>query len=119
VHLIQILLPLGRNDGARQSERLFQSVRDELVARFGGLTAYTRAPAVGLWVDGQAPPAGNEGTGPTPVQRTPRAEKDELVIVEVMAHQLDRAWWTDFRRRLEGSFEQQQIVVRALPIDLI
>jgi hypothetical protein len=119
VHLIQILLPLGRHDGARQPDRLFQAVRDELVARFGGLTAYTRAPAVGLWVDGQAAAAGNEGAGPASGQRTPRAEKDEVVIVEVMAHELDRAWWTDFRRRLERGFEQEQIVVRALPIEPI
>jgi hypothetical protein len=121
VYLIQILLPLDRNDGARQPEFLFRSVRDELVARFGGLTAYTRAPAVGLWADREGPATSDDGTGAS-VPRTPsapRAEKDELVIVEVMAPELDRAWWSDFRRRLECRFEQEQIVVRALPIETL
>lgn len=98
VYLVQILLPLARNDGQRQPPALFGAVRDELVARFGGLTAYSRSPAVGLW-------NGGEGT-----------DRDDVVTVEVMAEELDRAWWSAFRRLLEERFAQQSIVVRALPI---
>lgn len=121
MYLIQILLPLDRNDGARQPAFLFRSVRNELVARFGGLTAYTRAPAVGLWADPEALAASDDGTGAFPphTPSAPRAEEDEVVIVEVMAPELDRAWWSGFRRGLECRFEQEQIVVRALPIETI
>jgi hypothetical protein len=96
--LIQILLPLNRNDGTRQPPALFTDVRDELVARFGGLTAYARAPAVGLW----------NGDGNT--------DRDDVVTVEVMTGQVDHAWWAGFRQRLERRFEQESVVVRALPI---
>ena len=49
MYLIQILLPLYRNDGQALPRALFRQVRDELIERFGGLTAYTRAPASGYW----------------------------------------------------------------------
>ena len=97
--LVQILLPLNRNDGERQPASLFDDVRSELVERFGGLTAYSRAPAVGLW-DG-----GGDHT-----------DRDDVVIVEVMTPELDRPWWSEFRRRLESRFRQDEIVVRAMPI---
>lgn len=97
--LVQLLLPLNRNDGARQPPALFAEVRDELVQRFGGLTAYSRAPAVGLWDED------GEGTA-----------RDDVVIVEVMVERVDHAWWADLRQRLERMFEQEAIVVRALPI---
>jgi hypothetical protein len=43
MHLVQILLPLA---GDRP---VFDEVMHELTERFGGVTAYTRAPAAGLW----------------------------------------------------------------------
>jgi hypothetical protein len=98
MYLVQILLPLNRNDGQRQPPELFGAVRDELVARFGGLTAYSRSPAVGLWT----------GAGE-------RTDRDDVVIVEVMTDDLDHGWWDSFRRLLEDRFEQSAIVVRALP----
>jgi hypothetical protein len=97
--LVQILLPLDRNDGERQPRALFDSVRGELVERFGGLTAYSRSPAVGLWSKGA------HGT-----------ERDDVIIVEVMTERLDRLWWADFRRTLEVRFGQETVVVRAVPI---
>lgn len=47
--LIQILLPLYDNRNQRLPAALHTGTRDELVARFGGITAYTRAPVEGLW----------------------------------------------------------------------
>jgi hypothetical protein len=96
MHVIEMFLPLKRNDGAEQPRALFGEVRRELVERFGGLTAFTRAPAEGLWED----PDGS-------------VDRDQIVIFEVMAEDLDRDWWADFRRRLEAMFEQEAIVIRS------
>ncbi|HZW19846.1 hypothetical protein [Noviherbaspirillum sp.] len=100
--LIQIFLPLYDNDGNAQPQALFGQVRDELIARFGGLTAHSRSPAHGLW---------QEQDGAT--------VRDDLVVYEVMADNIDEAWWPTFRQRLEQGFRQESIVVRALTIRLL
>jgi hypothetical protein len=100
-HLIQILLPLCDNDGHAFGEELFSKVRRELTERFGGLTAFTRAPAQGLWND----------AGET--------KHDEIVVFEVMAKRLDATWWRDFRRALEQDFRQDTIVIRAQPVTVL
>jgi hypothetical protein len=48
MYLIHILLPLKDNQGRPHGRELFRGVAGELTERFGGLTAYTRAPAEGL-----------------------------------------------------------------------
>lgn len=53
--LIEILLPLAYNDGAPIPDELLDSVRGDLVAQFGGLTAFNRSPAEGIWVSNDAP----------------------------------------------------------------
>ena len=95
MHVIEIFLPLARNDGTPQPAGLFAALRAELVERFGGLTAFTRAPADGLWDDG--------GT----------VEADRIVVFEVMDEGFDAAWWADYRHGLEGRFQQEEILVRA------
>jgi hypothetical protein len=101
MHLIQILLPLYDNAGNTLSEALFGTVRRELTERFGGLTAFTRAPAQGLWKD--------EG----------ETKHDEIVVFEVMAEQLDAAWWRDYRKSLEQEFRQDTIVIRVQPVTIL
>jgi hypothetical protein len=54
-----------------------------------------RAPAEGRWHQG----------GET--------EHDEIVVVEVMAANLDRAWWSGLRARLTTEFRQLELVIRA------
>jgi len=98
MHVIEIFLPLKRNDGSEQPRSLFAAVRKELVERFGGLTAFSRAPAEGLWED-------HEG----------RVEGDQIVIFEVVADEVDRAWWSGFRARLERDFAQDEVLIRAAP----
>ncbi|MBV8799748.1 MAG: hypothetical protein JO208_08080 [Alphaproteobacteria bacterium] len=88
--LVQILLPLPAGSGDAMRD-----VKEELSARFGGVTAYSRAPAEGVWRDGNT------------------KEKDNIVIVEAMVDDLDRAWWRDFRARLERRLDQKELVVRA------
>ncbi|WP_027602130.1 MULTISPECIES: hypothetical protein [Pseudomonas] len=100
MYLIQLLLPLNDNDGQRLPGALFQEVREELVARFGGLTAFSRAPVEGLCQD-----------------EAERVEDDELLVYEVMTEALDRAWWADYRRQLEAAFRQREILIRAQPTE--
>jgi hypothetical protein len=106
MHLIQILLPLYDNSGTQQPGELFDKTREDLIGRFGGLTAYTRAPAKGLWKeDGSA-------TGSTTM-------RDDIVIYEVMTDSLDEAWWRTYRGLLEQRFRQEAIVVRAQRVTLL
>ena len=97
MYLIQILLPLP-GDG-RGSSKLFLEVREELAARFGGLTFYSNAPAEGLWRDGCD------------------MEEDAVVVAEVMADELDRDWWAGYRAELERRFRQDEIVIRSLSME--
>ena len=102
MHLIQVLLPLYENDGRPLPRDLYRAVAAELTERFGGLTAHTRAPAEGLWKEGPASTA-----------------RDDIVIYEVMADRLDRAWWRDYRSGLEARFRQEQVVVRVQVTELL
>jgi len=95
MHLIEILLPLTDNEGRAFGAGEFNRVRDELAARFGGVTAFRRAPGEGVWAEGGA------------------VSRDEVVIFEVMTGALDRAWWAAYRGELERRFRQEKLVVRA------
>ena len=96
VHLVEILLPLRDNEGRRFDGALYAGLRERLVERFGGLTAFTRSPAEGLW-------EAEEGD----------RSRDAIVIFEVMADTLDRSWWRTLREELEARFRQDEIVIRA------
>ena len=101
MHLVQILLPTHDNDRRLFDDRTLGAIHAELAARFGGLTAYSRAPAHGTWAfDGGS-------------------AKDDIVVVEVMTDTLDREWWRTFRARLEKDLRQQRIIVRAHEIEII
>jgi hypothetical protein len=97
VHLVQLLLPLRDNAGNPFPREAFVRVRAELTARHGGVTAYLRSPASGVWRDDQGTVA-----------------QDEVVMVEVVVADLDRAWWTAYGRELETRFRQSELHVRAL-----
>jgi hypothetical protein len=101
MHLIQILLPLYDNEGNTFGEELYGKVRREMTERFGGLTAFTRAPAQGLWKD--------EG----------KTKRDDIVVFEVMADELDADWWRGYRQSLEKAFRQDAIVVRAQDVRIL
>jgi hypothetical protein len=101
-HLIQILLPTHTRDGAAVASEQFARVRVELTERFGGVTAYSRSPATGLWI--------NEDE---------TIERDQVIMVEVVVEGFDREWWTSYREQLESRFEQEEIHARALTLELI
>ena len=101
MHLVQILLPLSDNDGHPFPRAQYDKVAVELTKRFGGVTAFTRAPAEGRW----------SGHG--------HANSEEVVVIEVMVERLDAVWWTDYRKGLEKRFRQQHIIVRAQSVLLL
>jgi|SRR3954449_5278492 hypothetical protein len=100
MHLVQTLLPVVDETGQRFDEGVFETVRRELTHRFGGVTAFMRSPAVGLWKN----PSG-------------AIDRDEVVTVEVMVDGLDRQWWRSYRDDLARRFRQEALVVRAIAIE--
>jgi hypothetical protein len=100
VHLVQLLLPVQDQDGQSYPRHLCDELVRRLTDRFGGVTAYTRAPATGVW----EAPSGH-------------AVRDQVVVYEVMADQLDRSWWAGLRDELEAGFRQDEIVVRAQQVE--
>ena len=101
MHLVQLLLPLYNNSGIQFEQKLYTEVRNEFVDRFGGITAYTRAPVHGLW------------------QESEQIVRDDLIIYEIMVEKLEEEWWRGYREILESRFQQQSLVVRALQILLL
>lgn len=97
----QILLPITDNRGHPYAPEIISRIQQRLVEKFGGYTAHSRAPAQGVWV--------NEG----------EASRDEIVVVEVLAEDLDREWWQAFRSGLERDLGQEQLVITAQEVELI
>ncbi|HEX8596440.1 MAG TPA: hypothetical protein VF682_24645 [Pseudomonas sp.] len=100
--LVEIFIPKTDNDGRAFPAGLFSSVRQELVDRFGGMTAFTREPVEGLWgiaEDGK--------------------RHDTLIIYEVMVQEVDRLWWEAYKLDLEKRFAQDELVIRFSTIEMI
>jgi len=73
----------------------------QVSGRFGGLTAYSRSPARGLWKSGAA------------------THLDDIVVLEVMTPRINRAWWKKYRRSLERTFRQDEIILRIQDITVL
>ncbi|MCE7063493.1 hypothetical protein [Dyadobacter sp. CY343] len=101
MQLIQVFIPIYDQAGSRFEQRFFDQLKEKLTGRFGGVTIYQRAPATGLWKEG------NE------------AVHDEMVIYEVMAQELDLDFWKSYKADLEMQFQQQQILIRSSEINVI
>jgi hypothetical protein len=100
MHLIQIFLPLRDDEGRAFPRSDFDRVRGELTDRFGGVTAFLRSPALGAWED--------EGGD---------VQRDEVVLLEVMAAHVDHGWWASYRGQLERRFRQDEVLVRAMGME--
>lgn len=100
--VIQVLLPLTKPDGSPFPANYFTVIRKELADRYGGITAYSRAPAIGLWKESED-----------------RTIADDIVIFELMVESLDLGWWKEYKINLEKLFEQDQIVMRYWEISRI
>lgn len=102
MHLVQMLVPIYDNAGQRFPAAALHRIRRELTASFGGVTAYTRAPAQGAWED-------EEG----------RVHHDDVVVIEVIVERLDRVWWTAYRTEVADRLRQATLLVRATAIELL
>lgn len=100
MYLVQILLPLHDNQRAAFAQGLFEAVEEEMTQRFGGVTAYVRAPASGAFRNSRG-----------------SVMEDDVAVFEVMCSELDRAWWASYREQLTTLFAQEELVVRAMPIE--
>ena len=101
-HLVQVLLPIHHQDGSNVPTGEFARVRVELTERFGGVTAYSRSPAIGLWKSSDD-----------------EVERDQVIMIEVVVEVFDREWWADYRQQLELRFGQEEVHARALAMELI
>lgn len=79
---------------------LFDQVRTELAEKFGGVTVFVRSPAVGLWED-------DDG----------EVQRDDVVLLEVMAAHVDHGLWRGYRQQLEQRFLQDEVLVRASAVE--
>ena len=95
------MLPTFDNEGQRFPNSEFERVRRELTDRYGGVTAFVRSPAVGLWTD-----------------EAGQIRQDELVTFEVMTDALDRDWWREYRELLQQRFRQQLVARLLLELSL-
>lgn len=101
MYLVQILLPLADNAGQRFTGAVYKRVRSELAERFGGITSFTRAPGEGVWKEGG------------------HTSHDDIVVFEVMAREIDEAWWEKYRAELERRFQQETIAIRAIKMEML
>ena len=99
MHLVQFLLPLHDNNNQKFPNAHFNRVRADLTDRFGGVTAFVRSPAVGLWKE-----------------HNDEVNRDEVVMFEVMADQLDKDWWASYRKQLQGQFHQHEVLIWAYSV---
>ncbi len=95
MHLVQLLLPIRSESGHAYPREHYDELVRLLTERFGGVTAYTRSPATGLW---------ESDSGET--------VRDQVVVYEVMVEHLEPSWWADLRAQLETRFAQDELVVR-------
>ena len=99
--LIEILLPLKDNAGKPFDRKVFDALRRDLTDIVGGVTAFTRAPALGETRSGG------------------KTVQDDIILLEVMTDEIDDEWWKRYRQSLEDIFEQDEIIIRALPMKKI
>lgn len=102
MYLVEILIPLTDNDGNDFPRTLFDRTRQELIDQFGGLTAFLRAPASGIWTT-------PDGT----------VQRDSIAVLEVMTEIIDRQWWRRYCEKLEERFAQESMVIRSSVIEIL
>jgi len=96
--LVQILLPKQTGSGEPIRQQWFNSLLKELTETFGGATSFIRGPAQGLW------------------QSRGETQRDSIAVIEIMADNLEDAFWRSLRKRLERELGQDEIVIRAQEI---
>lgn len=101
MHLIELFLPIYDGKGKKIPKALFEKTSDELIKKFGGLTAYFRSPIKGYW------------------KTEHETIVDELLIFEIIEDCLSVSWWKEYRFVLEKRFKQNKLMMRTYPIQLL
>ena len=96
--LIQLLLPKMDHQGRPFPDRYWEALKLKLADTFGGVTAYTRALADGIWAPRNKP-----------------ISRESIFVVEVMSDDIDEVWWAELRLSLERDLDQDEVMIRALP----
>jgi hypothetical protein len=94
-YCVEVFVPMKSGDGQPLSRKDLEQLKSMLADRFGGVTAYTRAPAEGLWEQGGS------------------VDRDDIVVLEVMVDGLDTPAWAKIQQELQSSLKQDEIIVRA------
>jgi hypothetical protein len=81
--------PTRSAEGTTFADELLRQTREELVERFGGLTAYTRS-ATGVWTS----PHGD-------------IKEDRVVMIEVLSGRFVKDWWRSYAATLKKRFRQE------------
>lgn len=101
--LAEIFIPLNDNNGTDFPASLYQRIEKELTDQFGGVTAFSRAPAKGRWKE--------DDTG--------TVAKDDIVIFEVMTDIIDLTWWKNYQTELKKIFDQDEILIRFSDVEML
>jgi mRNA-degrading endonuclease YafQ of YafQ-DinJ toxin-antitoxin module len=103
MYLIELLLPLTNNKDKPFKTKYFEQVQHHLTEKFGGLTAFTRNPAEGVWKQ-------DKSSKPT---------EDEIIIFEVLTPRFSKKWWQDYKEELKTTFQQKDIIIKVMKIELV
>ena len=98
--LIELFIPLYDNEGEKFSDEHFENLKSELTDAFGGVTIYKKTS--GYWKEPERP-----------------VKKDEILIYEIMAEQIKKAYWQALKRRLLILFRQKDLVFRYSDIEML
>lgn len=92
---IEIFIPVFDEKGKPFPEKFYRKIKKKLTDDFGGMTAYTQMPADGIWKDEKE-----------------KEVKDQIVVYEVMASKIDKAYWKAYKTKLSVLFKQNDLVIR-------
>jgi len=90
----EILLPLKDNAGQIIPQEKFMQTQEELIERFGGITIIPQ-PVQGVWID-----------------KGKRYEDESIrLVIDVDDNQANRAFFQQFKKRLNARFQQEDVYV--------
>ncbi len=103
MYLTEILLPLADNKHKAFKSEYFVAVEKQLTEKFGGLTAFTRTPAEGLWKN----------------NKSSKTYRDDIIIFEVLSPEFDKTWWLHYKEELKTTFQQKEIIIRVMKVRMV
>jgi hypothetical protein len=98
----EILLPIKDNAGRELPRKRFDETREDIVARFGGVTIFPQ-PAQGVWVDSGK-----------------RYEEESIrLVVDVTDDTANRRFFENFKHVLNERFRQEDVYVTSTMVNVV